>query len=115
MYLGRDGQVQVYANATIQPGSPINSDLLLDQSEANVYVMTRNTVCSPKASTELFLNRRVHGQRIVALRGHLKQPFHSKLRPRCLLSGADGRLPFTGGAIYRPVKALVALPQAANT
>lgn len=55
VYLGSDGHVQVYANATIQPGSPINSDLLLDQSEANIYVMTRNTVCILKTNT-LLLN-----------------------------------------------------------
>lgn len=48
MYLGHDGKVQVYANATIQPSSPVNADLLLDQSEANIYVMTRNTVCAQK-------------------------------------------------------------------
>lgn len=53
VYLGNDGQVQVYANATIQPGSPINSDLLLDQSEANIYVMTRNTVCILNSNLQL--------------------------------------------------------------
>ncbi|XP_075882736.1 plexin-B1 isoform X2 [Nelusetta ayraudi] len=44
VYLGHDDKVQVYANATIQPSSPVNADLLLDQSEANIYVMTRNTL-----------------------------------------------------------------------
>uniref|UniRef100_A0A671U8R8 Plexin-B1 n=1 Tax=Sparus aurata TaxID=8175 RepID=A0A671U8R8_SPAAU len=38
-----DSQVEVYANMTIQPNSPINSDLLLDQSGAHIYIMTKNT------------------------------------------------------------------------
>ncbi|KAM8755454.1 plexin-B1-like isoform 2-T2 [Acanthopagrus schlegelii] len=44
VYLGQDGQVEVYANMTIQPSSPINSDLLLDQSGAHIYIMTKTTV-----------------------------------------------------------------------
>ncbi|XP_073327289.1 plexin-B1 [Pagrus major] len=44
VYLGQDGQVEVYANMTIQPNSPINSDLLLDQSGAHIYIMTKTTV-----------------------------------------------------------------------
>uniref|UniRef100_A0A4W6DAR2 Plexin-B1 n=1 Tax=Lates calcarifer TaxID=8187 RepID=A0A4W6DAR2_LATCA len=44
VYLGQDGMVEVYANTTIHPNSPINSDLLLDQTGAHIYVMTRNTV-----------------------------------------------------------------------
>lgn len=44
VYLGQDGQVEVYANMTIQPHSPINRNLLLDQNGAHVYIMTKNTV-----------------------------------------------------------------------
>uniref|UniRef100_A0A3Q3EXM4 Plexin b1a n=1 Tax=Labrus bergylta TaxID=56723 RepID=A0A3Q3EXM4_9LABR len=45
VYLGQqDGRVEVYANMTIQPNSPINSDLLLDKNGANVYIMTKTTV-----------------------------------------------------------------------
>nr|XP_057940876.1 plexin-B1-like isoform X2 [Doryrhamphus excisus] len=44
VYLGQDGQVEVYANATIQPNSPINSDLLLDQKGTHIYIMTKTTV-----------------------------------------------------------------------
>ncbi|XP_076597732.1 plexin-B1 isoform X2 [Chaetodon auriga] len=44
VYLGQDGQVEVYANMTIQPNSPINSDLLLDHNGAHIYVMTKTTV-----------------------------------------------------------------------
>ncbi|XP_070695230.1 plexin-B1 [Pempheris klunzingeri] len=44
VYLGQDGQVEVYANMTIQPNSPINSDLLLDQSGAHIYIMTKTIV-----------------------------------------------------------------------
>ncbi|XP_054642757.1 plexin-B1-like isoform X2 [Dunckerocampus dactyliophorus] len=44
VYLGQDGQVEVYANATIQPNSPINSDLLLDQKGTHIYIMTKDAV-----------------------------------------------------------------------
>ncbi|XP_031142493.1 plexin-B1-like [Sander lucioperca] len=44
VYLGQDGHVEVYANTTIQPNSPINSDLLLDQNGAHIYIMTKTTV-----------------------------------------------------------------------
>ncbi|XP_060914554.1 plexin-B1 isoform X2 [Labrus mixtus] len=45
VYLGQqDGRVEVYANMTIQPNSPINSDLLLDKNGANIYIMTKTTV-----------------------------------------------------------------------
>lgn len=47
VYLGGDGQVDVYANATIKPNSPISRDLLLDQNGAHIYIMTKTTV-SPK-------------------------------------------------------------------
>uniref|UniRef100_A0A8D0DBG6 Plexin-B1 n=1 Tax=Sander lucioperca TaxID=283035 RepID=A0A8D0DBG6_SANLU len=43
VYLGQDGHVEVYANTTIQPNSPINSDLLLDQNGAHIYIMTKTT------------------------------------------------------------------------
>uniref|UniRef100_A0A673CGZ9 Plexin-B1 n=1 Tax=Sphaeramia orbicularis TaxID=375764 RepID=A0A673CGZ9_9TELE len=43
VYLGQDGEVEVYANTTIQPSSPINSDLLLDHNGAHVYVMTKTS------------------------------------------------------------------------
>ncbi|XP_014888296.1 plexin-B1-like isoform X1 [Poecilia latipinna] len=44
VYLGRDGTVEVYANSTIQPNSPINSDLLLDDRGSHIYIMTKTTV-----------------------------------------------------------------------
>ncbi|XP_008302037.1 plexin-B1-like isoform X2 [Stegastes partitus] len=44
VYLGQDGMVEVYANATIHPNSPINSDLLLDQNGAHIYIMTKTAV-----------------------------------------------------------------------
>uniref|UniRef100_A0AAQ4PTU4 Plexin-B1 n=1 Tax=Gasterosteus aculeatus aculeatus TaxID=481459 RepID=A0AAQ4PTU4_GASAC len=44
VYLGQDGQAEVYANTTIQLNSPINGDLLLDRTGAHIYVMTRTTV-----------------------------------------------------------------------
>lgn len=44
VYLGQDGQVEVYENMTIQPNSPIKRDLLLDQSGAHIYIMTKTTV-----------------------------------------------------------------------
>ncbi|XP_047445791.1 plexin-B1 isoform X2 [Mugil cephalus] len=44
VYLGQDGVVEVYANTTIHPNSPINSDLLLDQNGGHIYVMTKTTL-----------------------------------------------------------------------
>ncbi|XP_008410987.1 plexin-B1-like isoform X2 [Poecilia reticulata] len=44
VYLGRDGTVEVYANSTIQPNSPISSDLLLDDRGSHIYIMTKTTV-----------------------------------------------------------------------
>uniref|UniRef100_A0A3Q3J4X3 Sema domain-containing protein n=1 Tax=Monopterus albus TaxID=43700 RepID=A0A3Q3J4X3_MONAL len=44
VYLGRDGTVEVYANTTIHPNSPINRDLVLDQNGAHIYIMTKTTV-----------------------------------------------------------------------
>ncbi|XP_047227195.1 plexin-B1-like [Girardinichthys multiradiatus] len=44
VYLSKDGAVVVYANSTIQPNSPINSDLLLDDRGSHIYIMTKTTV-----------------------------------------------------------------------
>uniref|UniRef100_A0A3Q3XND1 Sema domain-containing protein n=1 Tax=Mola mola TaxID=94237 RepID=A0A3Q3XND1_MOLML len=44
VYIGQDGQVKVYANMTIQPNSPINKNLLLDQNGAHIYIMTKTTI-----------------------------------------------------------------------
>ncbi|KAM4737576.1 plexin-B1-like isoform 1-T1 [Anableps anableps] len=44
VYLGKDGEVEVYANSTIQPNSPINSDLLLDDRGSHIYIMTKTTL-----------------------------------------------------------------------
>ncbi|KAM7410855.1 hypothetical protein PAMA_021018 [Pampus argenteus] len=44
VYLDQNGHVEVYANTTIQPNSPINSDLILDQNGAHIYIMTKTTV-----------------------------------------------------------------------
>uniref|UniRef100_A0A3B5AV80 Plexin-B1 n=1 Tax=Stegastes partitus TaxID=144197 RepID=A0A3B5AV80_9TELE len=49
VYLGQDGMVEVYANATIHPNSPINSDLLLDQNGAHIYIMTKTVEKRPVA------------------------------------------------------------------
>uniref|UniRef100_A0A3Q2DRF4 Plexin b1a n=1 Tax=Cyprinodon variegatus TaxID=28743 RepID=A0A3Q2DRF4_CYPVA len=42
--LHKNGAVEVYANSTIQPNSPIHSDLLLDDQGSHIYIMTKNTV-----------------------------------------------------------------------
>lgn len=106
VYLGRDTQAQVYANATIQPSSPINADLLLDQSEANIYVMTRNTVCTHKTNNVEPLNatRRIMPCAQTATIVFARQHFHSKPWPRCL---RPGRLSFSGRAIYVSVGGLL--------
>uniref|UniRef100_A0A8C5H9E6 Plexin-B1 n=1 Tax=Gouania willdenowi TaxID=441366 RepID=A0A8C5H9E6_GOUWI len=44
VYLGQDGTVEVYANSTIYPNSPINKDLLLDQNGAHLYIMTKTAL-----------------------------------------------------------------------
>ncbi|XP_068193310.1 plexin-B1 [Antennarius striatus] len=44
VYLDQNGQVKVYANMTIQPNSPIHSDLLLDQNGEHIYIMTKTSV-----------------------------------------------------------------------
>uniref|UniRef100_A0A667XK98 Plexin-B1 n=1 Tax=Myripristis murdjan TaxID=586833 RepID=A0A667XK98_9TELE len=44
VFLGPDGQVEMYASTSIQPSSPINSDLLLDQTGAHIYIMTDTAV-----------------------------------------------------------------------
>ncbi|XP_071331633.1 plexin-B1 [Trachinotus anak] len=44
VYLDQDGTVEVYANTTIHPNSPINSDLVLDQNGAHIYIMTKTSV-----------------------------------------------------------------------
>ncbi|KAM9343212.1 plexin-B1 [Pholidichthys leucotaenia] len=44
VYLGRDGAAEVYANTSIHPGSPVNSDLLLDQNGGHIYIMTRTAI-----------------------------------------------------------------------
>ncbi|XP_053705900.1 plexin-B1-like isoform X1 [Synchiropus splendidus] len=44
VYLGKDGRMEVYANVSIEANSPINSDLLLDQTGTHIYIMTKNAV-----------------------------------------------------------------------
>ncbi|CAG6021077.1 unnamed protein product, partial [Menidia menidia] len=44
VYLGQDGVVEVYANTTIHPNTPINSDLVLDQHGSHIYIMTKSAV-----------------------------------------------------------------------
>uniref|UniRef100_A0A3B4BA67 Sema domain-containing protein n=1 Tax=Periophthalmus magnuspinnatus TaxID=409849 RepID=A0A3B4BA67_9GOBI len=44
VYLGQNGEVEVYANTVIQANSPISSDLLLDPNGGHIYIMTQNAV-----------------------------------------------------------------------
>ncbi|XP_062401701.1 plexin-B1 [Sardina pilchardus] len=40
VFLGPNGEVEEYSVITVQPNVPISSELVLDQSEENLYVMT---------------------------------------------------------------------------
>uniref|UniRef100_A0AAY4E0S8 Plexin-B1 n=1 Tax=Denticeps clupeoides TaxID=299321 RepID=A0AAY4E0S8_9TELE len=40
VFLGPNGEVEEYAVVSIQPSVPISSELILDQSEENLYIMT---------------------------------------------------------------------------
>ncbi|XP_048872845.1 plexin-B1 isoform X2 [Brienomyrus brachyistius] len=44
VFLGPAGEVDNYASVSIQPNAAISSDLLLDQTESYLYVMTSTTV-----------------------------------------------------------------------
>ncbi|XP_072552156.1 plexin-B1 isoform X2 [Salminus brasiliensis] len=44
VFLGGSGEVKKYSTLSIQPGLPINKDLLLDSAQKHLYIMTTNTV-----------------------------------------------------------------------
>ncbi|XP_045063275.1 plexin-B1 [Coregonus clupeaformis] len=44
VFLGSGGRVEKYSSMIIQPNSPISSDLLLDQTESHIYIMTSTMV-----------------------------------------------------------------------
>lgn len=44
VFLGPEGEVEVYDVVSIQPNAPISSDLLLDQAEENLFIMTSTMV-----------------------------------------------------------------------
>uniref|UniRef100_A0A8C7CZR0 Plexin-B1 n=1 Tax=Oncorhynchus kisutch TaxID=8019 RepID=A0A8C7CZR0_ONCKI len=44
VFLGSGGRVEKYSSILIQPNSPISSDLLLDQMETHIYIMTSTMV-----------------------------------------------------------------------
>ncbi|CAB1336795.1 unnamed protein product, partial [Coregonus sp. 'balchen'] len=44
VFLGSGGRVEMYSSMLLQPNSPISSDLLLDQTETHIYIMTSTMV-----------------------------------------------------------------------
>lgn len=55
VFLGPNGEVEEYSVISIQPNSAISSDLILDQREEHLFIMTPNMVdathshCAPGA------------------------------------------------------------------
>lgn len=44
MFLGPNGEVEEYSVMSIQQNTAISSDLILDQKEEHVFIMTHNMV-----------------------------------------------------------------------
>uniref|UniRef100_A0AAY4E154 Plexin-B1 n=1 Tax=Denticeps clupeoides TaxID=299321 RepID=A0AAY4E154_9TELE len=55
VFLGPNGEVEEYAVVSIQPSVPISSELILDQSEENLYIMT-STMKRPVAECQQHLD-----------------------------------------------------------
>lgn len=70
VFLGPNGEVEEYAVVPVQPNTPINSDLILDQKEENLFIMTstmvrRDTYTHARTHTHLhaFTHARIHTQK----------------------------------------------------
>lgn len=50
VFLGPHGEVEEYAVLPIQPNAEISSELILDQSEEHIYIMTNTMVSNTKCS-----------------------------------------------------------------
>lgn len=56
MFLGPNGEVEEYSVTSIQRNAAISSDLILDQNEEHLFIMTPNMVCvSCPVSSEVVL------------------------------------------------------------
>ncbi|XP_076870268.1 plexin-B1 [Brachyhypopomus gauderio] len=55
VFLGPDGEVEEYAIVPIQPKTPISSELILDQSEEHLYIMT-STMLEKRPVAECYMH-----------------------------------------------------------
>lgn len=46
VFLGPNGEVEEYSVTSIQRNAAISSDLILDQNEEHLFIMTPNMVCA---------------------------------------------------------------------
>ncbi|XP_067093381.1 plexin-B1 [Osmerus mordax] len=91
VFLGPEGEVEVYDVVSIQPNAPISSDLLLDQAEENLFIMT-STMLQKRPVAEC----RQHLDCQSCLSAHDPYCGWCVLEGRCVQQGECGRGAQTG-------------------